>query len=165
MDCSAALIGNALPALPPLPLPSSYPALPPTGPYSTGTIRETPSSTHSWMMNSILSPLGRPWYRVTSTGRSVSSTGSGRIRARTRLLSISAISHRQLVPFPSLKRICFARLHPQHIFHMVHIRPGDGDGLRLRNRSCVSKKMIHGYFSLLPAGCDGDPLALSEWSP
>ena len=28
------------------------------------------------------------------------------IRARTRLLSISAISHRQLVPFPSLKRIC-----------------------------------------------------------
>ena len=46
---------------------------------STGTIFVTPSSTHFWMINSILSAFGSPWYRVTCTGSSVSSTSSGRI--------------------------------------------------------------------------------------
>ena len=42
---------------------------------------------------------------------------------------------------------------------MVHIRSGDGDGLRSDLILC-HKKMIHGYFSLFSAGCDGYPLAL-----
>ena len=72
---------------------------------STGTIFVTPSSTHFWMINSILSAFGSPWYRVTCTGSSVSSTSSGRIFARTLSGKSSVISQRQFVPFPSLSRI------------------------------------------------------------
>ena len=72
---------------------------------STGTIFVTPSSTHFWMINSILSAFGSPWYRVTFTGSSVSSTSSGRIFARTLSGKSSVISQRQFVPLPSLSRI------------------------------------------------------------
>ena len=103
-----------------------------------------------WMMNSILSPLGRPWYRVhlhrqlrvlalgDNAGSDPRSDPAAFRSPRFRTRAVSPLSL-------SLERICSPGLHPQHIFYMVHIRAGD-HGLRLCKKFCFSKKMIHYRF-------------------
>ena len=58
---------------------------------ATGTIRSAPSSTAFWMISSILSALGRPWYRVMRSRASVEGSSATTLQA-TLSPSMAAIS-------------------------------------------------------------------------